>query len=170
MAFITMCEGYLGIKPHFELWRYFFSISLIKKKDRGRETPVPMGCVGIHLRGQRLVEYMPCQLSRSKKGWHLHWFYQKNDPAAPLLVFSGRLIEEVPPLWPWGPPIKEKKRMRDLLEAITFLKTHGLYGASIIGGVSCEEGGTTDGARPPPIRDDAQRVAHWDYACPGAAP
>ena len=34
-AFIAMCEGYLGIKPHFELWRYFFSISLIKKKERG---------------------------------------------------------------------------------------------------------------------------------------
>ena len=47
-AFIMMCEGYLGIEPHFELWRYFFSISLIKKK-RGQETPVPMGCTGMHL-------------------------------------------------------------------------------------------------------------------------
>ena len=35
-AFITMCEGYLGIEPYFKLWRYFFSISLIKKKERGR--------------------------------------------------------------------------------------------------------------------------------------
>ena len=35
MAFIAMCEGYLGIERHFELWRYFFSISLIKKKERG---------------------------------------------------------------------------------------------------------------------------------------
>ena len=43
-----MCEGYLGIEPYFELWRYFFSVSLIKK-ERGRETPVPMGCAGIHL-------------------------------------------------------------------------------------------------------------------------
>ena len=67
-AFIAMCEGYLGIEPHFELWRYFFSISLIKKKERGRETLVPMGCVGIHLWGQRVAEYMPCQLSRSNKG------------------------------------------------------------------------------------------------------
>jgi len=37
-AFITMCEGYLGIEPYFELWRYFFSITLIKKKQRGQET------------------------------------------------------------------------------------------------------------------------------------
>ena len=59
MAFIAMCEGYLGIEPHFELWRYFFSISLIKK-ERGRETPVLMGRVGIHLQEQRAMEYMPC--------------------------------------------------------------------------------------------------------------
>ena len=54
-----MCEGYLRIEPCFELWRYFFSISLIKK-ERGRETLVPMGCVGIHLRGQRVAEYILC--------------------------------------------------------------------------------------------------------------
>ena len=51
MAFIMMCEGYLGIEPHFELWRYFFAISLHRKKDRGKEISVLMGCVGIHLRG-----------------------------------------------------------------------------------------------------------------------
>ena len=51
VAFIVMCEGYLGIEPHFELWRYFFSISLIKKKERVQETPMLMGCVGIHLQG-----------------------------------------------------------------------------------------------------------------------
>ena len=77
---------------------------------------------------------MPYQLFRSNKGWHSHWFYLKNDPAAPLTVFSERLIEEVPPSWPWGPPVKEKKRMHDLLEAIAFLKTRGLRGAGIIGG------------------------------------
>jgi len=49
MAFIGMCEGYLGIDPHFELWRYFFSISLIKNKERAQETSVLMGCAGIHL-------------------------------------------------------------------------------------------------------------------------
>ena len=129
-----MCKGYLGIEPHFELWRYFFSISLIQKKERNQETPMPMGCMGIHLRGQRVAKYMPYQLSRSNKGWHSHCFYLKNDPIAPLPVFSGRLVEEVPSSWLWGPPIKEKKRMRDLLEAISFLKTHGLRRAGVIRG------------------------------------
>ena len=106
----------------------------MKKKERGWETSVSMGCVGIHLRGQRAPEYMPYQLSRSNKGWHSHWFYLKNDLDAPLPVFSGCLVEEVLPSWPWGPPDKEKKRMCDLLEAIAFLKTHSLREASDIRG------------------------------------
>jgi len=32
-----------------------------------------------------------------------------------------------------GAPIKEKKRMRDLLETVVFLKNHGLHGAGVIG-------------------------------------
>ena len=95
-----------------------------------------MGCTSIHLWGQRAAEYMPRQLSRSNKGWHSYWFYLTNDPTAPLLIFFGRLVEEVPPSWPWGPPIEEKKRMHNLLEATTFLKTHGLHGAGVIGGIT----------------------------------
>ena len=83
-----------------------------------------------------MAKYMPCHLSRSNKGWHSHCFYLKNDPAAPLPIFSGFLVEEVPPSWLWGPPIKEKKRMRDLLVAIAFLKTHDLCGASVIRGIT----------------------------------
>ena len=49
MAFIALCERYLGIEPHFKLWRYFFSVSLLTKKERGREILVLMGCPSIHL-------------------------------------------------------------------------------------------------------------------------
>jgi hypothetical protein len=27
-AFVTLCKGYLGIEPHFEMWKYFFVVSL----------------------------------------------------------------------------------------------------------------------------------------------
>ena len=121
------------MNPTFKLWRYFFSVSLHKKRERSGDLSVPMGCVGIHLRGHRSAEYMTYPLSRSNKGWHVLWFYMKNDPAAPLSDFTGRLIEEVPPVWGWGPPEKEKKRMRDILDAIVFLKNHGLHGANVIG-------------------------------------
>ena len=27
-AFVAMCEGFLGISPHFDLWGYFFAVNL----------------------------------------------------------------------------------------------------------------------------------------------
>ena len=27
-AFIALCEGFLGISPHFDLWWYFFTVTL----------------------------------------------------------------------------------------------------------------------------------------------
>ena len=50
-AFVDLCEGFLGIGPHFDLWRHFFTITLQKKREKsGRlELHMPMGCVGIQL-------------------------------------------------------------------------------------------------------------------------
>ena len=30
-AFVALCEGFLGISPHFDLWWYFFAVTLQKK-------------------------------------------------------------------------------------------------------------------------------------------
>ena len=27
-AFVVLCEEFLGISPHFDLWRYFFTVNL----------------------------------------------------------------------------------------------------------------------------------------------
>ena len=52
-AFVALCEGFLEIDPHFDLWRYFFTISLSKRRVGGKEVNVPMGCASIHLRHTR---------------------------------------------------------------------------------------------------------------------
>ena len=33
-AFITLCEGFLGINLHFNMWRYFFAVTLQKKREK----------------------------------------------------------------------------------------------------------------------------------------
>jgi len=64
---------------------------------------VPMGCAGIQLRNNRVNKYPPIRLSTFNKEWHSHWFYVRNDAAAPLSEFTGRLIEEVLDSWrKWG--------------------------------------------------------------------
>ena len=95
---------------------------------------MPMGCAGIQLRNNRVNEYMLMRLSTSNKVWHSHWFYVKDDAAAPLPAFTGRLIEDVPESWrKWGVLDKDKKKIQDHLTAIRILKERGVKGSGIIG-------------------------------------
>ena len=95
---------------------------------------MPMGCTGIQLRNNRVNEYMLMRLSTSNKVWHSHWFYVKDDAAAPLPAFTGRLIEDVPESWrKWGVLDKDKKKIHDHLAAIRILKERGMKGSGIIG-------------------------------------
>jgi hypothetical protein len=56
-TFNALCEGYLGIEPHFDLWWYFFSVSLHTRREHDRpEVTMPMGCAGIRLRSNRAKE------------------------------------------------------------------------------------------------------------------
>ena len=68
-----------------------------------------------------------------QQGVHSQWFYVKGDAAAPLPAFSGRIIEELPGLWKWGVPVKEKKNIQVLLAALQILKERGVKGSGIIG-------------------------------------
>jgi hypothetical protein len=80
---VVLCKGYLGIEPHFELWKYFFAVSLQKKREKNNvELLVLMGCARIHLRGGRAARYIPIALTKSNKGWYKLWFYLKNDAPA----------------------------------------------------------------------------------------
>ena len=50
-TFIALCEGFLGISPHFDLWRYFFTVTLQNKREKSsrQELHMPMGCASIQL-------------------------------------------------------------------------------------------------------------------------
>ena len=82
----------MGIDPHFDLWRHIFIVNLLKRQVGKQELPTSVGCTGIHLRNNRADAYPSMRLSTSNKGWHSQWFYVKDDTAAPLLVFSKRVI------------------------------------------------------------------------------
>ena len=122
MAFVALCEGFLGIDPHFDLWWHIFIVNLLKRWVGKQELHAPVGCAGIHLRNNRADVYLSMHLSTSNKGWHSQWFYVKDDAAAPLPGFTGRYILEAPGSWGWGVPGKRKKLLNNLLAAIQTLK------------------------------------------------
>jgi hypothetical protein len=124
----------LGIGPHFELWKYFFVVSLQKKREKNKaELSVLTGCASIHLWGSQAARYIPIVLTKSNKRWHKLWFYLENDASAPLSIFSNRLIEEAPPKWGYTPIERAKKRLRDLLNAVTRLRSGGVRRAGVVG-------------------------------------
>ena len=91
MAFIALCEGFLGISPHFDLWWYLFAINLSKKQVGKQELSMLMGCASIHLCNNQVNDYPSMYLSTSNKGWHSYWFYIKDDVAAPCQRSPGAL-------------------------------------------------------------------------------
>ena len=48
-------------QPRFDLWRYFFAITLQKKREKSdrQELHMLMGCAGIQLQNNWVDEYSP---------------------------------------------------------------------------------------------------------------
>jgi hypothetical protein len=133
-SFVVLCEGYLGISPHFDLCRHFFAINLLKVKWKDGELDrfQPRGCTGIHLRNNWVKEYMTLNLVSSNKGWHSLWFYLKDSPVPPLPAFSCHGIFEAPAEWKDDVPTVDLEKIDHHLATINFLKASGPKGVRVI--------------------------------------
>jgi hypothetical protein len=67
VVFVHLCEAFLGILPHFELWKYLYHYWL--QMAGGQHQLV--GGASLELRRGRKVEYLDIPLKASIKGWHL---------------------------------------------------------------------------------------------------
>jgi hypothetical protein len=67
--FIHFCEAYLGISPHFLLWRYLFCVKSIGKRSG------PVGAVMFSLRSGLKVECIETDLPDNTARWRSEWFY-----------------------------------------------------------------------------------------------
>jgi hypothetical protein len=61
-TFIQLCEAFLGITPHFHLWRHFFEL---KKTGKG----VVVGSVSFMLRRNMKSEYIDLALPDNTTSW-----------------------------------------------------------------------------------------------------
>jgi hypothetical protein len=72
-CFITLCELFLGIEPHFLLWKFLFrlcpSVALLKKPELG-------GAV-VSIRAES--QYLEFSMAASVQGWRKKWFYIKDQ-------------------------------------------------------------------------------------------
>jgi hypothetical protein len=129
-CFVTLCELFLGIEPHFLLWRSIFwlrpNVSLARKPELG-------GAV-IFVRPE--AQYLEFSMAASVQGWRTKWFYIKDRKASPedeygLPPFNAS--QEVKKLMSWDvlPSDAEVAQVRPLLSRIQALK--GGKGGALLG-------------------------------------
>jgi hypothetical protein len=74
-AFVTLCETYMGIGPHFNLWNYFFHVRLWPGSD-GDEAM--WGSVDILVCfGSGVDPYFRLSMSNPPVGWRKEWFFSE---------------------------------------------------------------------------------------------
>jgi hypothetical protein len=121
-TFIHLCEAFLGIAPHFHLWRHFFKL---KKTGKG----VVVGNVRFMLRRNMKSEYIVLVLPDNTTGWKQGWFYLDNPPPA-LKSRTGR-IPVVGPEWTNQLAMLDTQELKPLLDDLEQLMAEGLTGAVV---------------------------------------
>jgi hypothetical protein len=136
--FIAIYEGYLGIDPDFELFKYLFKAAV---SFRESWRVAPYGFCSLQLRRSRSSEYPHVTLRDSNKDWHRVWFYLKNHEGPgrlPQYVADRQVPLKDPDAWSWGPPSSNQKRLLDHLQCLARLKyAHGLTGVSVMDHPTC---------------------------------
>jgi hypothetical protein len=152
-AFITLCEAYMGIEPHLNLWNYF---RIQFWQDSGTEAAV-WGCVDVYVwTGGEVDQYFHLSVSNPPARWRRQWFFLKNDIDVPLPTITGRR-PTAQPYWGYGVGKKGIHKLRHVLDILKSLPRVGLLGADILR--------TFISRRVQPLR--WQEMTMWRYPRPG---
>jgi len=138
-VFAAVCEGYLGMMPHWDLWLHLYWGELFNAPTgtAGVRKPVRAGCLNLVLKTgktERPREYIPVGLSSNHAGWDSQWFYLWNDDGL-LPAYTGRLITERPENWTYGVVQVHQSWLDPLLDALKKLRVEGLTAALVLSAV-----------------------------------
>jgi hypothetical protein len=134
--FAAVCEGYLGIAPHWDLWTHLFSAELFASPTGKRKVRMAVragGCI-LQLRRARALQYIPAILASSNKGWQRWWFYLRNDDRR-LPSFSQRVVTVAANNWRYGTPRDRQKNLQPILKALEELREGGLTAAGVVAAI-----------------------------------
>jgi hypothetical protein len=122
-TFIHFCEAYLGILPHFTLWKYFFCI-----KNTGKRSG-PVGALMFTLRSGLKAEWIDTDLPDNTAGWRSEWFYIL-DQNPGLLRWIGHKPVKISE-WDLGLPTRDLEDLKGVLELVSDMKKRGVTGAAV---------------------------------------
>jgi hypothetical protein len=122
-TFIYFCEAYLGIPPHFLLWRYFFCV-----KSTGKRS-APVGDMMFVLRSGLKAEWIDTDLLDNTTGWRSEWFYIA-DQVLGLPRRTGHKLLKISE-WDLGLPSCDLEDLKGVLELVSDMKKRGVTGVVV---------------------------------------
>jgi hypothetical protein len=121
-TFIHLCEAYLGIAPHFHLWRHFFEL---KKTGNG----AVVGSIRFMSHRNMKSEYIDLALPDNTTDWKQGWFYL-NNPTPALRERTGQ-IPSLGPEWTNQLATQDREELKPLLDDLEQLKAEGLTSTTV---------------------------------------
>jgi hypothetical protein len=116
-TFIHFCEAYLGISPHFLLWRHLFCVKSIGKRSG------PVGVVMFCLRSGLKSKWIDSDLPNNNSQWRSEWFYIV-DQLPGLPRHSGHKPVKISK-WDLGLSSRVTEDLKEILELVKDLKSRG---------------------------------------------
>ena len=122
--FVHLCEAFLGIEPHFELFRF---LSHLKPQPDSSILDV-VGGAGLQLRQRKDREYISYSLSNKVIEWKPKWFYIENQWDSFPPITPGPPIQ-----WPeWNKKPVDESQIPELLKQIAILRKNNLTGEAVV--------------------------------------
>jgi hypothetical protein len=115
-VFVHFCEAFVGIKPHWILFRKFFRV----KPQPSANDPRVVGGAGIQMREDTVDQYLAYKLIDSNQDWKDKWFYITNHHLE-LLKPSGKQPKHRA-WWNTEPTMQEGIQLPELMLKIRVLK------------------------------------------------
>jgi hypothetical protein len=134
--FAAVCEGFLGIDPHWDLWTHLFSVEFFAATTEAKKVRMVVrasGCT-LQLRPGHVQQYIPASLVSSNKGWQNRWFYLRNDGGM-LPSFSQRVVTAAGTNWHWGATREKQEKLQPILEALQKLRDAALTAAGVVAAI-----------------------------------
>jgi hypothetical protein len=134
--FAAVCEGFLGIDPHWDLWTHLFSAEFFAATTEAKKVRMAVRAGGCTLqqRQGRAQQYIPASLASSNKGWQNWWFYLRNDGGM-LPSFSQRVVTAAGTNWRWGATREKQEKLQPILQASQKLRDAGLTAAGVVAAI-----------------------------------
>jgi hypothetical protein len=125
--FVHLCEAFLGILPHFGLWKYLYHC---RPGMAGGQHQL-VGGASLEMRRRRKTNYLDIPLKDIIKGWRLEWFIVENHGNS-LPPRSGRQPDVHTPSWTESPTDQDVAEVGVLLAEVGLLKERGLTAEAVV--------------------------------------